>query len=283
MPRRAQRIDDEKQVPLRSTGGEIAVVGNQNANGESPRDDRGFFLPATMLQICPMSQPRRRIFWIVTKPILVAILLAILGAVVWRYNLPFAELREVIQTHTDRLGLALSLGLFVVLYCVISIVPIPGREVFKLVAAVVFGYWSITAVWWGEMAAAVAGFALSRFGGYELVKWFGGERVMVFNDKLQGAGWWAICLLRIVPITPYRFFNFGAGLVDVRFGPYFWGSALGTLVRTAFFQIIFVKFSDVLVTRGVSVRDIFFASILFGGSMILIWLALHRRSRRQGA
>ncbi len=221
--------------------------------------------------------------WIVTKASLVAILLAILAGVVWRYNLPFAELRDLIQERTDRLGLFVSTVIFVVLYCLISIVPIPGREVFKLSAAVVFGYFSIIAVWLGEVAAGVAGYALSRFGGFELVKWLGGARVASFNEKLHGATWKSITVLRIVPITPYRFFNFGAGLVNLRFVPYLVGTAIGCLVRTAFFQVIFVKFSDVLIERGVSVREIFFASIFFGSIMILTWVIMYRRKNRRRA
>ncbi|MDP8223638.1 MAG: VTT domain-containing protein [Candidatus Lernaella stagnicola] len=226
-------------------------------------------------------QTPRHVAWIVAKALLVVVFLAILAVLVWRHNLPFADLRDMIRVETDKLGLFLSTLLFIVLYMLISTVPIPGREVFKLAAAVTFGYFSIVAVWWGEVLAGVVGFGLARFGGFELVKFLGGARVTDFNDTLRGATWKSITFLRIIPITPYRFFNFGAGLLDVRFGPYLSGTVLGTLVRTAIFQIIFVLFSDILIRQGVSIREVFFASIVFGSLMILSWIVLHRRRRKQ--
>lgn len=228
-----------------------------------------------------MNPDNRRTGWIVAKAIAVTTLLGILAVLVWRYNLPFADFRDMIQAKTDRLGLVVSTLIFVVLYCLISTAPIPGREVFKLAAAVVFGFFSIIAVWLGEVAAAVVGYVLSRVGGYELVSMLGGRRVTDFNERLHHASWQTVFFLRVIPITPYRFFNFGAGLTDLRFAPYWWGTVTGVLVRTAFFQCLFVIFGDALVERGVSVREVFFASIFFGSTMILIWIAMHRRRARR--
>ncbi|NLH50937.1 MAG: TVP38/TMEM64 family protein [Myxococcales bacterium] len=206
----------------------------------------------------------------------VAILIG-LGLVAWHYNMPLAELSALAQ----QLG-TLRLWLLIILfYCAISVLPLPGRDAVKLLGADQLGLGSILAIWLGEMMAAVVSFWLSRVGGYDLVALLAGKRLEMFNRRLHQATWRSILILRLLPVTPYRFFNYAAGLVELRFWAYFAGSLVGILARTAFFQALFVLFASTLKDRGVTLWQLYVFSMIFVPFMLLTWWLWDRRRRKR--
>ncbi len=226
-----------------------------------------------------MKEHPRRLLKAAAKFVVAVAALVILGLLARRYNYTFAAVSAYLRSFDP----LLSGALLALVYALISIVPVPLRDILKIAGAQVFGFVGSTVIIWvGEMTAAAASFALSRLAGKDLIDQLLGRHLARFNEKLQRADWKTITWLRILPVTPYRHFNFAAGLVELRFGPYFAGSALGMLVRTAFYQLLFTKLAAELTARGVTTWQFFLFSTVFvvvvlGG----LWWYTRRRKRHE--
>ena len=208
-----------------------------------------------------------------------AAILVVLGMLAWRYNMPLSELEE----RAYEIGILKVWLIFIFSFVAINVLPIPGRDLFKLAGATLFGYGSIAAMWAGEMLAAVVSFWVARLGGYDLVRWLFGKRLLAMNDRLQKATWRSIFIIRIIPVTPYRIFNFAAGVVNLSFTAYFWGSLWGTLIRAGIIQLLIVPFDDALKTRGTTVWEVYLVSLILVPVMFSgLWLMQRRGRRRAG-
>jgi uncharacterized membrane protein YdjX (TVP38/TMEM64 family) len=226
-----------------------------------------------------MKQSTAQFARALAKFVLVAVVFAVAGVAAWRYDRPLAELTAAAGSiSTVKLWLTIIL-----LYGAASTIPMPGRDLLKFLSAGVLGYWSIVAIWLGEMLAAAAGYWLARFGGRDLVALLFGKRLEPFNRKLQNATWRSIFALRVLPVTVYRYLNYGAGLVDLPFAPYFVGSLGGIFVRTAVFQALFTAFADQLKDRGLTLWQTFVASLVIAPAMLGVWWLGRRWKNRRGA
>jgi uncharacterized membrane protein YdjX (TVP38/TMEM64 family) len=207
-----------------------------------------------------MKRQPRRLIWAAAKLAATIALLVILGLLARRYNYTFATVSAYLRTFDPlESGIVLALA-----YALVSIIPVPLRDLLKFVAAAVFGALASTAlIWIGEMIAAVGSFWISRAAGKDLIDQLFGQRLAPFNEKLDRAGWRTIMWLRILPVTPYRYFNFAAGLVELRFGPYLAGSAIGMLLRTAFYQTAYTQVAKLLVAWGITTWQLVLASVVF--------------------
>jgi len=170
------------------------------------------------------------------------------------------------------------------LYGLISVAPVPGRDIFKIVAAVLFGWLASTAcIWIGELLAAVAAFWTARLGGRPVTVWFLGRQAEMMDKAAIKFSPGAVFVARILPITPYRYFNFACGVTAMPFGNYMYGSIPGTLARTAFFQYLFVKGGDYLLSENVGLTAIFIFGIVLATAMVAGWALWARaKGRKEG-
>jgi len=168
------------------------------------------------------------------------------------------------------------------LYTAVSLAPMAGRDVLKFVAALIFGaIGSTLLIWVGEIFSAVAGFYLGRSGARGLVIMLLGEKGRKFDEKLEKADFRHIVLLRILPITPYKFLNLAAGLTSVKAVPYLAGSAVGSFVRTAFFQTLFAYAGSKLIEHGITTVQLLIASVLILIISLAAWWILEKLGRRR--
>jgi uncharacterized membrane protein YdjX (TVP38/TMEM64 family) len=193
------------------------------------------------------------------------------------WDVSVAALREQVSGFPVISGI-LVLGL---VHAFISVAPIGGRDVTKLVGAMLWGWGGSTlAIWMGEILAAAAAFVLARLLGKELLDRLFGPKLSTLYDQLNRAGFRNVLILRVLPITPYRLFNFAAGVTDLRFPPYFLASIIGTLIRTAVMQFLFAAFGDLAADQGWTVGQILIGSLVFSFSMILVFYFWAKRRHK---
>lgn len=191
------------------------------------------------------------------------------------WDISLASLRDQVGAYP----LGIAVFVFAGLYCFISVVPIAGRDIFKLVAAMLWGWWlSTLIVFAGEMLAALVAFVLARVLGKDLLDQLFGDRLKSSYQRLNRAGVRNVILLRILPITPYRYFNYTAGVTDLDLAPYLVGSAVGIFIRTLFFQTLFSLFANQLIERGVTLPQILLFSLLLTAVMFFFWILYNRKS-----
>jgi uncharacterized membrane protein YdjX (TVP38/TMEM64 family) len=112
------------------------------------------------------------------------------------------------------------------------------------------------------------------------VRWLQGPRFTRLCQQLQREGFTAILLARVLPVGNFSLFNIAAGAMEIPFGPYMLGSALGLLPRV----LALTFFADSLgrALRHPTLNSMAILALVGVVSATpLIWL--RRRARRAAA
>lgn len=207
-----------------------------------------------------------------------AAIVAALFALAWRFNLPLDELRALVAGIDP----AVQYPSFVAIYALVSVAPVPGRDVVKLTGAFLYGGWaSAWLVYLGEIAAVLITWGLGQSLGRDLIERLLAGRLETLQAKIRGANWRQIALLRVFPGTPYRFMNYAAAITPIRGAPYLVGCVVGTWPRTVFFQLVFGATGATLAAHGVTTLQIVAVSVGFVVVAAAVWgLGRHLRARR---
>lgn len=135
---------------------------------------------------------------------------------------------QQIQIWVQRAGPGAPL-LYVGLYVVATLLILPSTAL-NLAGGAVFGPWLGTL--WTSVAAliaAVVAFVVARTIGRN---WFAQRlagRWQTLDAEIRLGGLFYMFAVRLLPILPYGFVNFAAGLTAVKFKDYLLGTALGTV------------------------------------------------------
>lgn len=79
----------------------------------------------------------------------------------------------------------------------------------------------------GGLLGGLAGFALSRRLGREAMTSLAGARLARLDRTVSERGFVSVLVARIMPVPPFVFVSYAAGLSGVRLGPYLLGTAIG--------------------------------------------------------
>jgi uncharacterized membrane protein YdjX (TVP38/TMEM64 family) len=79
----------------------------------------------------------------------------------------------------------------------------------------------------GMDLGACAAFLVARWIGRGAVERFLPEKILALSGKLDRSGFWAILLLRLIPVCPYNLLNYACGITRMRFLSYVAGGTLG--------------------------------------------------------
>jgi uncharacterized membrane protein YdjX (TVP38/TMEM64 family) len=122
--------------------------------------------------------------------------------------------------------------LFLALHIAASLLFVP-RTMLAIVAGLLFGVgWGIVWAALGSVAGAVAGFLLARYVNAGLVDLDAVARFRPALERIERGGWRAVALLRLIPVVPHSFANYGLGLTRLPLRGYALGSLLGQLPMT---------------------------------------------------
>lgn len=125
-----------------------------------------------------------------------------------------------------------ALLLFVALYAVATLAPLPKNALAAL-AGLVFGLaMGVAIVLVAALLGAVAAFGLGRALGRDAVERLTGARVARVDALLRRRGLLAVVAVRLVPVLPFTAINYAAGLTAVSARDYILGTALGIVPGT---------------------------------------------------
>jgi uncharacterized membrane protein YdjX (TVP38/TMEM64 family) len=181
------------------------------------------------MQIAPDTTGQR----IARGPVIVAgaILVAIMLALVWRFT-PLAD----IITPLSMIGWAQSLAGYwwapialVIAYTPASLVMFP-RWLITLAAVATFGPWMAFAyAQTGVLIAALCGYVAGELVDRDTVRRMAGPRINRLSKILQRRGFFAVTLVRLVPIAPFMVINVVMGAMRIRLRHFMIGTVLGML------------------------------------------------------
>lgn len=189
----------------------------------------------------------------VMKVAIVAVLIGVVAA------LYFSPLRNHLSREQIRIDVELLRGLWygpaalIAAYAAGCIFAVPA-SIFVIAAGVVWG-WKFGAFYamCGGMLGATLSYFVGRFLGEGMLERFGRAGKLV-ESQVATAGFKTMLVVRLIPGPPFAVWNYGAGVANVKFSDYFFGTLLGTLPA----HLIFAYCADALfngtMTEGDAVK-----------------------------
>ncbi len=147
----------------------------------------------------------------------------------------FTPVRE--HLTLERLGLLVkTAGLwaplaYIAVYTVGVCLFVPGTLLTAAGAAIFGPYFGFVYVWLGAMIGSSLAFFIGRYLGRDFAASLAGDRLKKYDEAIARNGFATVLYLRLV-YFPFSPMNFGMGLTKVRFGDYFFGTALGISLGT---------------------------------------------------
>ncbi len=133
----------------------------------------------------------------------------------------------------------LTCFVFVALYVTVTFFVWLSKDIFRLVAAVVFGpYLSTLLVWTAECINAVILSSLSRMFGRGYIAASLAGRLKRLDTRLgsMSMGW--LMLVRFVPLFAFRFMDIAAGVSSIRLRRYMVAVLIATPLRVLWLQVV---------------------------------------------
>jgi len=207
--------------------------------------------------------------------------LLFLALVVIVYNSPLREslTPEKIREVRDSVRtLWYGPPLFILLYAVGCTFLIPAT-LFILAAGAVWG-------WWLGGMYAIAGAALGSMMSYYLARFVGGGVIGRFGKagaamarRLEGLGFSAFLMLRLIPLFPFAVLNYGAGIARIRPRIFL----LATVIGTAPSHFVVAYSADALLAGTISREQATQRVLLVVGLMLVVFMVpmlLKRRAQK---
>jgi uncharacterized membrane protein YdjX (TVP38/TMEM64 family) len=118
---------------------------------------------------------------------------------------------------------------FLFVHIAASLLFVP-RTLLAIVAGLLFGMgWGIVWAASGSVAGAIAGFLVARYINSGLID---AARLGPVVAQVEGGGWRAVAVLRLIPVIPHSLVNYALGLTRLPLAAYAFGSLLGQLPMT---------------------------------------------------
>lgn len=128
---------------------------------------------------------------------------------------------------------------FIAAYTLLPLAFVP-RTVLALAAGFVFGWPSALYTWIGALLGESIAYAISSHLARPLLEKMllrrAGERGRRAAEWLRVEGFWAVLVLRLLPIFPTDAVNYGAGMAGVRYRDYLAGTAIGIALGCVFYS-----------------------------------------------
>ncbi len=210
-----------------------------------------------------MSARRNKILVIVAIVVLVALFFAF---DLQRY-LTLAELKarqEAFQQFYSA-NRVLTLGLYFLLYILVTALSLPGAAVMTLAGGALFGFLpALIVVSFASTIGATLAFLVSRFLLRDWVQNRFSRRLKALNAGIEREGAFYLFSLRLVPIFPFFVINLAMGLTPMRTMTFYWVSQVGMLAGTAVYVNAGTQLGQIESLGGVLSPGLLFSFVLLG-------------------
>ncbi len=205
------------------------------------------------------------------KKVLVIVAIAVLVALFFAFDLQryltLAELKarqEAFQQFYAGNRL-LTLGLYFVLYVVVTALSLPGAAVMTLAGGALFGFLpALIVVSFASSIGATLAFLVSRFLLRDWVQARFRDRLKALNTGIEREGAFYLLTLRLVPVFPFFVINLVMGLTPMRALTFYWVSQVGMLAGTAVFVNAGTQLGQIESLSGILSPGLLFSFILLG-------------------
>ena len=176
---------------------------------------------------------------LIKKLVIVALLISV--AVLFRaYGLErylSLEYIKASQEHFTTLyaqNQLLVIGIYLLIYVVVTALSLPGAAVLTLTGGALFGFWvGVVTVSFASTIGATLACLVARFLLRNWVQNKFGDKLNTINKGVEREGSFYLFTLRLVPVFPFFVINLLMGLTKMPLRTFYWVSQVGMLAGTA--------------------------------------------------
>ena len=185
---------------------------------------------------------------------------------------------EAIARSLEKLPVLLSVIAFVGLYVIVTFFIWLSKDIFRFVAALLFGpYLSTLLVWSAETINAFILFHLARNLGRDFVQNYLKGSLKDLDEKLTQTNFFWLFMFRAVPLMPFRFLDLGVGLTKIPFKKYLPAVVLGSPLRIFWLQYVLAGVGKSIFNNPYALSEyllsnkvLFIFSLAYVGLVILV-------------
>jgi mercury(II) reductase len=171
-----------------------------------------------------------------------------------------AAFQSYYQDHT-----VLTLGIYALIYIVVTALSLPGAAVMTLAGGALFGFWAgLVVVSFASSIGATLAFLVARFLLRDSVQRKFGQRLKAINRGVERDGPFYLFTLRLVPIFPFFVINLAMALTPIRTGMFYIVSQIGMLPGTAVFVNAGTRLARIDSLGGILSPGLLFSFALLG-------------------
>lgn len=210
-----------------------------------------------------MKNRSRKIALVAAVMVLVAIFFAFdLG----RYlTLDYLKDQQQVFSEYYHRNRVFTLGLYFLIYILVTALSLPGATVMTLAGAALFGFWpALLVVSFASSIGATLAFLVSRFLLRDWVQNKFGDKLTAINRGIEKDGVFYLFSLRLVPLFPFFMINLLMGLTPLKVSRFYLVSQVGMLAGTAVYVNAGTRLGQLQSAAGILSPGIIFSFVLLG-------------------
>ncbi len=159
----------------------------------------------------------------------------------------------------------LTLGLYFLIYVVVTALSLPGAAVMTLAGGALFGFWAaLLVVSFASTIGATFAFLVSRFLLRDWVQGKFGDKLKAINEGVEKEGAFYLFSLRLVPIFPFFVINLVMGLTPLKTSLFYIVSQVGMFAGTIVYVNAGTQLGQLESAAGILSPGILFSFVLLG-------------------
>jgi pyruvate/2-oxoglutarate dehydrogenase complex dihydrolipoamide dehydrogenase (E3) component/uncharacterized membrane protein YdjX (TVP38/TMEM64 family) len=176
------------------------------------------------------------------KKALIALALVLLAIILYHFGLAeYLSLEALKAKQSQFAGFyadnpVLVIGLFFLIYVIVTALSLPGAAIMTLAAGALFGLVTGTIiVSFASTLGATLAFLGSRYLLRDWVQAKFGDKLRAINEGVKKDGAFYLFSLRLIPAVPFFVINLAMGLTPIRAKTFYWVSQVGMFLGTLVF------------------------------------------------
>ena len=159
----------------------------------------------------------------------------------------------------------LTLGIYFVIYVVVTALSLPGAAVMTLAGGALFGFWAaLIVVSFASTIGATLAFLVSRFLLRDWVQSKFGDKLRAINEGVEKEGAFYLFSLRLVPLFPFFVINLVMGLTPLKTSLFYIVSQIGMFAGTVVYVNAGTQLGQLESAAGILSPGIIFSFVLLG-------------------
>ena len=158
-----------------------------------------------------------------------------------------------------------TLGIYFLIYVVVTALSLPGATVMTLAGGALFGFWAaLVVVSFASTIGATLAFLVSRFLLRDWVQGTFGDKLKAINQGVEKEGAFYLFSLRLVPLFPFFVINLVMGLTPLKTSLFYIVSQVGMFAGTVVYVNAGTQLGQLESAAGILSPGLLFSFVLLG-------------------